>query len=373
MACTLSNTGIGVGCVILSQQVSQSIDAFTGEEAYDINVSGSLVVTGSIIMSSSAGFIQVPGILESNQDNVLVYQTSTGNIFYTSSDSFVVSAGTGPYLTGSNCDIKSRYGDNCISSNRLSVIGGGCDNKIYNGEFSGISSGYFNQITSSCQATSNFIGGGKSNCMSNRQVYYNAIVGGENNAICGDTDPSSTSANNTRYNFIGGGNYNIISGSNTMNVIVGGQFNRIISEGSNPGWSFIGGGYQNKILSDDIISFNSIVGGCFNTISSSASITNTSIVGGAQNTSSACLTFIAGYKNHAKHCESSIIGSCITSCAVCTTHVNNLHAGCTVQLQPRDPIGSGQVGMLIACDLGGGRADLYFHNGTAYKKVCLVP
>jgi hypothetical protein len=39
----------------------------------------------------------------------------------------------------------------------------------------------------------------------------------------------------------------------------------------------------------------------------------------------------------------------------------------------KNPIGSGQAGMLVACDAGGGAAELYFHNGTAYKKVCLVP
>ena len=44
MACTLSNSGIATGLVIRAAQVSQSIDAFTKAKAYDITLSGSLVV-----------------------------------------------------------------------------------------------------------------------------------------------------------------------------------------------------------------------------------------------------------------------------------------------------------------------------------------
>ena len=48
MAKTLSKTGITTNNTIEASHVTQSIDAFTGVDAYDITLSGSLVVTGSI-------------------------------------------------------------------------------------------------------------------------------------------------------------------------------------------------------------------------------------------------------------------------------------------------------------------------------------
>ena len=40
--------GIATGETIEASQVSQSVDAFTGADAYDITVSGSLELTGSL-------------------------------------------------------------------------------------------------------------------------------------------------------------------------------------------------------------------------------------------------------------------------------------------------------------------------------------
>ena len=48
MAKSLSKTGITTGNTVKAGHVTQSIDAFTGVEAYDLTLSGSLVVTGSI-------------------------------------------------------------------------------------------------------------------------------------------------------------------------------------------------------------------------------------------------------------------------------------------------------------------------------------
>ena len=48
MAKILSKSGIGTGTTVQAGHVTQSIDAFTGTDAYDITLSGSLVVTGSI-------------------------------------------------------------------------------------------------------------------------------------------------------------------------------------------------------------------------------------------------------------------------------------------------------------------------------------
>ena len=48
MAKTLSKAGITTGNTVKAFHVTQSVDAFTGTDAYDITLSGSLTVTGSI-------------------------------------------------------------------------------------------------------------------------------------------------------------------------------------------------------------------------------------------------------------------------------------------------------------------------------------
>ena len=48
MALTLTKTGITTGGTVLPGHVTQSIDALTGILAYDITISGSLTLTGSI-------------------------------------------------------------------------------------------------------------------------------------------------------------------------------------------------------------------------------------------------------------------------------------------------------------------------------------
>ena len=53
MAKTLSKSGISTGQDVLAGHVTQSVDALTGTEAYDITISGSLVTTGSVGISGS--------------------------------------------------------------------------------------------------------------------------------------------------------------------------------------------------------------------------------------------------------------------------------------------------------------------------------
>ena len=47
MAKQLSKSGISTNDAILAWHVTQSVDAFTGTEAYDVTISGSLTITGS--------------------------------------------------------------------------------------------------------------------------------------------------------------------------------------------------------------------------------------------------------------------------------------------------------------------------------------
>lgn len=66
---------------IQSWHVSQSVDAFTGADAYDITLSGSLVVTGSVAIN---------GLTNTIQNSVLTYDVNTGLIYYTASSAFAV-------------------------------------------------------------------------------------------------------------------------------------------------------------------------------------------------------------------------------------------------------------------------------------------
>jgi hypothetical protein len=57
MANTLNKNGITTGNTVEAYHVTQSIDAFTGAVEYDISLSGSFKVTGSISTSGSNGTI----------------------------------------------------------------------------------------------------------------------------------------------------------------------------------------------------------------------------------------------------------------------------------------------------------------------------
>jgi hypothetical protein len=81
MANKLSKTGIVSLATIKPWHVSQSIDAFTGLNDYDITLSGSLVVTGSVAIN---------GLTNTIQNSVLTYDTNTGLLYYTASSTFAV-------------------------------------------------------------------------------------------------------------------------------------------------------------------------------------------------------------------------------------------------------------------------------------------
>jgi hypothetical protein len=94
MAKTLSNNGIVLNQIIYPQQVSQSIDAFTGADDYDITISGSLTVTGSTSIDGSVtvdgpitmeGNVVAPNLTSTAQSNVVTYNPINGQFYYTSS------------------------------------------------------------------------------------------------------------------------------------------------------------------------------------------------------------------------------------------------------------------------------------------------
>ena len=82
MANTLSKQGIETGEIIEALHVSQSVDAFTGANAYNIKISGSLNVTGSVLISGSDLIYSDLPESASNFE-ALVYDTGSGRVYYT--------------------------------------------------------------------------------------------------------------------------------------------------------------------------------------------------------------------------------------------------------------------------------------------------
>ena len=76
MAKILSKSGISTLQIVRPWHVTQSIDAFLGTDAYDITLSGSMTITGSVLLN---------GLSTTTQTNVLTYNTTTGQLFYTAS------------------------------------------------------------------------------------------------------------------------------------------------------------------------------------------------------------------------------------------------------------------------------------------------
>ena len=80
MANTLSNTGIATGQVVQAPHVSQSVRAFTGLDAYDIVISGSLTLTGSLFTTGSA-FLKGVALNTTNDPYGVVLIGSNGMLY----------------------------------------------------------------------------------------------------------------------------------------------------------------------------------------------------------------------------------------------------------------------------------------------------
>jgi hypothetical protein len=95
MAKRLDKLGIVSLNIVRPYHVSQSVDAFTGEVAYDINVSGSFQVTGSTILSGST---YIKTLTDTAQTNLLTINPATGQLFYTASAAVGTTTNTGSLL-----------------------------------------------------------------------------------------------------------------------------------------------------------------------------------------------------------------------------------------------------------------------------------
>ena len=394
MACTLSNSGIATGLVIRASHVSQSVDAFTKGNAYDITLSGSLVITGSVAFSSSEAFdFNVKGLSCIPQSHLLNYNCSNGTVSFIEASSVIQQPSVSPYYTASAAgkEILPLGGNNVMGCSPFSVIAGGCTNEISTSTVFNnnnvVGGGRCNLIIGNNQNTRNVIGGGGRNCIIGYKISGNFIGGGAFNEICNDINDTDPQNVGLLQNTINGGRSNNILGRHFYSTIVGGRCNKIISCLRLVQSNMIINGENNCIqakTSNVGVSCNIIGAGSCNTINDDYAeltnpgvgqiVTSNFIGAGSYNTGSCNNGFIAaGECNHLKHDDAFILGSNITSVAECTVHVNNLNVGCTTQMQLRNPIGTGAAGMLVACDTGGGVAELYFHDGSTYKKVCLVP
>jgi len=95
MAKNLSNNGIVLNQTIYPQHVSQSVDAFTGADNYDITISGSFTVTGSTSIEGELnvdgpttiyGNVVVPNLTNTAQSDVVTYNPINGQFYYTASN-----------------------------------------------------------------------------------------------------------------------------------------------------------------------------------------------------------------------------------------------------------------------------------------------
>ena len=101
MAKRFSKTGVVTGQTVEALHVSQSVDAFTGLSAYDVNISGSFRVTGSTVLSGSefaisGSSLKFPNLTSDSGASgfkTLVVNTGTGQIFHTGSYSGAVGTG----------------------------------------------------------------------------------------------------------------------------------------------------------------------------------------------------------------------------------------------------------------------------------------
>lgn len=100
MANTLSSTGISNGNRILPAHISQITDALSKQEAYDITISGSLVVTGSAKFDSTISAVSMSGD-GSALTGILNAVTSSHSLFNDSS-SHAITANTASLALSGN-------------------------------------------------------------------------------------------------------------------------------------------------------------------------------------------------------------------------------------------------------------------------------
>ena len=132
MAQTLYKTGITTGQTVTAAHVTQSIDAFTGGEAYNISLSGSFNMTGSIALGTPGGDLTVVGPSTLNGDTSIAGNTSlvnslvrnctiTGSLLITGSTLTVGNLTTVGSITGTDITATSFVSGSTIVGNKNGI------------------------------------------------------------------------------------------------------------------------------------------------------------------------------------------------------------------------------------------------------------
>tara|TARA_B110000285_G_scaffold231141_1_gene299129 strand:+ start:507 stop:1280 length:774 start_codon:yes stop_codon:yes gene_type:complete len=120
MANTLSKTGITTGDTVKTWHVTQSVDAFTGIEAYDITISGSLTLGSGTSMAGTASYAVTS--LSSSHASFANTSTSASFANTSTSASYAISASYALNGGGGGGDTFPFTGSAIISGS-LTVIG----------------------------------------------------------------------------------------------------------------------------------------------------------------------------------------------------------------------------------------------------------
>ena len=123
MAKNLSNNGIVLNQVIYPQHVSQSVDAFTGADDYDITISGSFTVTGSTAIKGNVnvdgsttmyGNVVAPNLTSTAQTNVVTFNPINGQLYYTASSA--ISPATASNAVSASYSLTASYAERSLSA-----------------------------------------------------------------------------------------------------------------------------------------------------------------------------------------------------------------------------------------------------------------
>jgi hypothetical protein len=106
MANTLSKTGITNNSTIEAWHVTQSVDAFTGINAYDVTISGSFTVTGPTNISGSTIISSLTSSMLGTASYALTASYFSGSISNAISSSYALTAS---FLSNAPLAVKGEY------------------------------------------------------------------------------------------------------------------------------------------------------------------------------------------------------------------------------------------------------------------------
>jgi hypothetical protein len=122
---TISTSGISAGQIIRAEHLLRVINALDGTSPNNIiitaptTISGSLALTGSLSVSGSA---IVRGLTTTAQTNVVTYNASTGQFFYTASSALALTGSGGGGAGGSDTQIQFNSGSNLGGNSAFKFI-----------------------------------------------------------------------------------------------------------------------------------------------------------------------------------------------------------------------------------------------------------